>query len=880
MRSFSKKCMALCLALLLTLSCFAALPVAAAAPSGRFVFDSLRSERNKIYPSEERITLSVSEGDHSFSLRGLSLVAGESDAIYLSLINRCGATEVELSYTYEENAIKKTATARKALSPDTAEAQILLLDAPHITKNVSAITLSFSSDEQMDGTVVLEALFNFSCYVDDTAYEAAFTKCHYDEKSNTVEIEGDLSFEATAFYGDKHTLALFSLSSGEELHLSSKTPIARTGISLNFAFSVAVNSSDELFNRYVVAAVNEKGERIPLCAPMYPTLSVAARTDEIGFKGFHADSFSAVLDAAPGVEIVDVYLDQLQDNANGGILYAGEHSYYHFDQDYVEELDRRVRNLTGIGAHVYLRFLISPDANGFSFTDYSDPGLEIVNKLPAIRGQNAQRDIYAFTDFITARYADATIGRVSGIILGRCADLAATHAYNAEDDLAAYTKLYATALNLISGAAARNIPDINMIVPLSDRIWPGVMSEAQLSGEYYSELFLTSLFSTLTSQVMKPQPFALMLESAALPDRVSGVTGKTYGIDRLQDYFDMVDRVKAGHALTLSQHIFYVWTPNSTESEDALKAAYLLQYLALWRNDAVSAFVVDAAGDAKSTRALSYLARYIDTDEFEIVAQAALRALGVDSVSELYEDMQAKELQQRRIHRTALTTDAYSGSLTPTGSYTIWNFNAATGPLGWYTGNACTDLSVLTATDRSRSLTAQMDGKGDYGDIAYHFPEATDLTFAPMMRMTVGVQGVSNTRYEVQLRTIGVSDTVLASAIVNEGDTTELFLDLTSNKAALDAVRGLRLVARSLDGETQEFDLHLYTFVMESDTLTGTELAQRINAILRGTDDTNGSDEEKRDFTRPLVVSAIVLMVSVAITAFFVVRRKTKNRAR
>ena len=886
MRDLFKKGIALMLVFVFTLSCLFSLVTSVAAEEAggqRFVFSALRSAQGITYDANgSTLTLALSSDDATFEAQELSLIASGSNAIYLALTNSCGADAVSISYSYKENDIKKTQTVRKAASADASVMQTLIFETPHIMDEVEDLTLTFHSQTALHGTVTLYALFNYSTYVDETVYEASFAKCHYDALSGRIEIEGTLSFEATAFYGDKHTLALFSLYAGEELHLSNKTPIARTGISLNFAFSVEVNSSDEIFNRYVVAAVNEKGERIPLCAPIFPGITRAASTAVPGYKGFHTQDLTDVIDVVPSIEIVDVYLDRLPDTNDEGILYAGEHAYYHFNQEYVDTLDRQVRNLVGMGTQVYLRFLISPDANGLSFTDYSEAGLGVVNKLPAIHSQSAQRDVYAMTDFLTSRYADQTVGRISGVILGRSADLSSVYSYTAADDMETYVKLYATVLNLVSGATVRNVPNAQIILPISDRIWPGAMDEAQLGGGYYAELFLPALLEAMSDLSLEPAAFSLMLESHTLPDRVSGSAGNTYGMDRLSALLPTV-RVLHGRYSFMSESTLFCWLPDMQADAEDLKAAYLLLYVSLMRQPLVNSFIVDFSLAEKEradcAEVLTYLARYIDTDQLDTVAMAALRHLGVGSLQELYDDLSAAELQNRRYYRTALTQGGYTSATAITGSYTVWNFTTATGSLGWYAGSSCQDLSVLTELDRSRSLTARMGAESAFGDVAFHFAEATDLSFAPLIKLDAMVQGVADTRYEIQLRLIGNESVLLSSAIVENGVRGTLYLDLCAVKDRLSSVRGLRLVARPLDAVGEEFELHLYSFTLESDTLQTDALTERINSMLRGTGTHDDADEQKRDLTRPLVVSAVIVVASIAIAVVLVIRRKIKKSA-
>lgn len=877
-----KKCISLVLALMLALSAFSLLPVAAAkadetASGTRFVFSSLVSENGAVYETEDApVSLLLNAASARFDAKGLEMLTLTSNAFYVSLVNESSANAVHITYTYTENSIPKQETVSHSLTKRSGVVQSFTVGAPHIDENISALSFAFSSDEGMSGSVTLSAFFNLSTYIGEDHDEVTITRCHYNAETGKIEIAGGVSYEAAVFYAGQ-TLALFALAADEELHLSSKTPIDRTGVSFEFSFEVDADSADALFYRYVVAAVNDQGERIPLSAPVFPTMSATTYHEETGFKGFHAESLSTVLDCAPGIEIVDVYLDRLHGTQSSGILYAGEHSYYYFDAEYVNEIDRRVRNLTGIGTHVYLRFLVSADANGLSYTDYSETDIGVVNKLPVIRNEKAQQDVYAITNFLTARYADTSIGRISGIVLGRSADRGATYSYASADGLAAYTALYATTLNLIAGTAVRNISDIRIVVPISDRIWPGYLTEEQLEKDYFPVFFLPSLLCALTAQVLEPQPFSLMLESQALPDRVSARVGDTYGVEGIADLLSMVEAQSAAHGY-LDTSVFYAWTPCESADADQLKAAYLYLYLALLRREEVESFITDLslAGDAQS--ALTYLACYVDTDRFDEVSESAMIALGIGSIKDLYEDLEESAVKKRRIRRTSLTQQGYQGSIMPLGSYTIWNFSAATGTLGWYVGNGCKSLSAMTDANGQRALRARMDAGADYGDVAYHFSTPTDLSFAPLMNMQLAVNGVANARYEVQLRLCGERETTIASAVLTSGEKQTLYFDMIASKEAIGGVRSLRLVARALDGQSEDFEFSLYAFTLESETLGSAELAERVIALGQGSTENGADEEEKRDLTRPLIISAIVVLASAAITAFVIFGTKTRQR--
>ena len=870
-----KKTVAAITALFLLISALGVLPVFAAEEEISFVFSSLQSSDGS-HPADDALTLSLEAGT-TYTASGISLLSGNTNAIYVSLTNRSGATALLLTYSYELYGVPSQETIERPLSQGT-EKQSIVFSTPHISENVTAITLSFVCPGAATGTVTLHSFFNFSTYDAQESGDATFSTCYYDSESKSIKIVGDLSYAATVRY-EGQTLALFALTAGENLHLSNKSPIARAGISFNFSFSVAVESSDDIFSRYVVAAVTQNGDRIPLCTPAYPSVPCAEVRKSEGFKGFHSQSLSDVLDATPGATFVDVYIDRLlpQVAPTDSVPYAGEHSYYYFAKSYLDDIDRRVQNLSGIGCDVYLRFLISADANGRSFTDYSETGEGIVNKLPAIRSENARREIYSVTAFLAERYVGSNL---CGIVLGRSADLSETHSYATCASLAEYSELYASALNLIAGAARRYIPDLQIVVPLSDTVWSGKMGDSLLQGQYPSELFLGALFASLEAQVLEPQPFSVMMETAALPDRVTGSKGTTYGLDRFGGFIQLLQGFSKYSYF--ENDIILSWLPDAQSSDQQLKAAYLLYYGTLFQNGRVGAFITDLslaemAGETRQGNALSHLVRYINTDRINEAAASALKLLGVSGVEELFVGYDTAQLAQRRIYNLSLYEGGYKSAPTIAGSYTAFDFTVATGTMDWYAGSNCIDLSVLTDSDSSyRSLTARVSGEGGYGDIAYSFHSPTDISFAPLMKMELGITAATAQRYQLQLAFVTEKATVTASAIVNAGERSVLYFDLNSQQALLKDVRCIRVIARALDGTAEAFNLCFYTFTMESEVLDSATIAKMVNEIRRTAPITDSTEDGDRlDYTLPLVATALVVLASAAVIALLVIKRKS-----
>ena len=141
----------------------------------------------------------------------------------------------------------------------------------------------------------------------------------------------------------------------------------------------------------------------------------------------------------------------------------------------------------------------------------------------------------------------------------------------------------------------------------------------------------------------------------------------------------------------------------------------------------------------------------------------------------------------------------------------------------------------------------------------------------------VAVKGTAGTRYEVQLRFIANGALTYASAVVNEGENVPLYLDLTDASFALTDLRAIRVMARPLDGESGEFELHFGGMNVQSAELDEKALSDRVNAIWQN----NAADESgdpERDYAVPLLVTAIVVVASLVVCVLFAMHHKRKKR--
>lgn len=855
------------LALLLCLSAVCPLYASAedAIESTAFIFSNLSREDTVYEIRDGHVTLPLQEGA-VFRANELSAItaAGQTNALYIQLINRSEATELVVQYRYVLYTPQQ-AEIRKAILPSSETEQALILAVPNVD-TMTELSLSFNAAA---GEVVLCSLFNVS--VHDRAFEELVNveSCRYDAQTNAVNISGTIGWETAVRYAGS-TLALFSIAPDEESYLFNKVPILRAEISSRFSFSFAVAGVEDLFYRYIIAVITPSGERVPLTTPYYPTVAVSAAASDSAFKGFATENAEKIVDMGGQSAVLDVYLDRLQTKQSSGVLYTGDHSYYYFDADYIASIDRYVKNMTGIGCCVYLRFLISPSANDNTFACYTEPEEALYSKGIYIRNEEALLNVYALTDFLTRRYADDTHGKISGIILGRSVNRAALYNRTDEHTLARDSEYYAAAYSLVSGVACRNASDLAIFVPLSDSAVGSSISSAELTGDYPADLYLHSFLSTLKDYYLDPPCINILIES-------EGDTSGAYSPAnraRLQDLILNAHRIFDGTQLTVA----CLWRPDAGMSEKALQDAYVCQFLQSRTSGFVTKSILDITHLANSEqeevlRALEYVAQHIDSDHYESALASTLARLG-DRAKEL--GYHPSSYYTRGVYRATMTKGGY-GNARPIGSLTIWQFSGATGARNWYPlGTA--PQTHLYASNETTYLSAAISSSDEYGGFANAFLHGAELRYAPLLRLDMGILGESGAQYELRVQLIGTSSTVLASTVLLAGEQTSLTVDLSPMAEKISDVHALRLSARRIDGKADAATILLQSVALESETYSAEELKN----ILNTSQPQDGNGDHTGFFSsaliRPILITTLVVLISIGAAALCILFYKRKKR--
>lgn len=856
----------------------------------RFMFEALKGEETAL---NENGSVSLFELSHTQTLTTMGarpVGSGvSSNALYISLHNKTAAT-LYLTVSYSTNRDAAPQTVEFVFAPSTQKSAQWKY-APYIASmkgdSEMQLELRFEGELSEEDSVTLYSFYDISMYdqneeiVSDTDWanwvdSANIEHCYYEPGATAEEGVIRISGTIQSFFeeDESSSLALFAFGPDDQdtSGVITKTPVARMAINKFFSFTVAAPGAEEIHSRYAVALITKEGKRNLLCRPTYPDVAAADVPENQGFKGFHTDSMHTVLDSGADLEIVDVYLDRLllrSSDSSDSILYAGQHSYYFFNKNEIQALDQRVRNLSGNGCEVYLRFLVSGTATGLSYVNQADTQEGIVNMGVDIKSEAALLEIHAITDFLTDRYCGNGGGKISGIILGRSADQSLTYANVGMQSLAAYSKKFATYLNLVAGAARNNISSLRIVVPISDRPHGDTVEINNLAGDYFADLFLESLLLAMEGMIRTPADFTVMLES-----HEGNMPTEPDDMDNVLSFIDTVGKSAAQHTF-LDGKVLYAWNPSAQYTSADLQAAYAFRYIALFFREDVRSFIVDLSLNREAqavSRELKYLLSVIDTPQGSALLKEITESYGYD-----FGAYDPTALIVKYTDKANITQNGYEQGRTPTGSYTLFDASRSDTRSEWLAGSSCDGVSVI-----DRTLVAKMraDGSDEYAGITYAFGGLKNYSVAPLMRFSLGIAANganASTLYEVQIRLRGANRTLLATTVISAGETQMLYLDLSGYTKNLEQLGSICILVRPLDGSAVPYELKLNTVTLESTTLNSTELAEQIAIHINEGEGEQASSED-RDYTTPILITVFVVFFSLLLIAAVTLRHLRSKR--
>jgi len=332
------------------------------------------------------------------------------------------------------------------------------LFALDLTEPLTSYELTVSGAE--DSAFSLHSV-RFYFYDEASAAEEAIgsvTACRLSQDAKTLTVSGKLSSSAVITYMDG-SIAVFETD--ENGHFDKTRPLAVTGISTRFTFTLDAVPLSLITGFYQVVVIAEDGSVIPFDEPrtVVGTESPGESSSVLGLSGAEeADTFSANASHV----IVDVFLDRLLSERADGRLCSWKNAHYYLDSDYLDRLDQEIRFYTATGMDIYLRFLSATDLSALHLTLPSEDPDALYYALDGTspEGENL---LSAMTNFLTGRYTE-----IAGIILGYRLDDIRLHAGDAES-LLAFADNYVRCARLIYHIAIRNgHTDILLYMPMGN----------------------------------------------------------------------------------------------------------------------------------------------------------------------------------------------------------------------------------------------------------------------------------------------------------------------------------------------------------------------------------------------------------------------------
>lgn len=653
------------------------------------------------------------------------------------------------------------------------------------------------------------------------------------DKKN-VRVTGGVGYDAALAYSGSR-LELYVLESYEdERDVKGKERAASLAMTSKFDFYLDMPDDFSPAKKYVVCIKNADGDPVFVDTAKYVSncsiLAPAASKDApASKKGILAKSGESAFELDAGCVVYDITLNDLLSEKSAGYLHTQGKTYYRFDIDAVNALDKKIADACNAGAAVYLR-LEGKDPDG------RERALEVNDKESASL-------LSAVVDFLTSRYDSAKSGRLAGFIVGRKVDLANENYYSGDMPLGAFVREYARTLALVYNTARTNSPHCKIFVPVSDSFAPHDFSYASLSGGAYDKrTFLSSLASALSD--IGDFDLSVFLECGEFftDEREDAVCASNVGL-----FCDFLSGLYVHSFAPFGGVAFYFDT--SDIPSDALGAALCYSYYACLPLPEIEAFIIKI--DGAESEDIKELIRYIDTDRAAAFTAQYAGYFGADDFGEI---LSLPYLPEKKLYTGELVTDGYEYA----GSYLLWNFDSAYSTLGWKEGIGCTGLFHVKE-EGAAYISASFDRSP--GSIVY-VRDSMQSGFAlfDALKFDIGVSGTDAAELSVIIKGGGFS--FERYALLGEGDSSVIF-----GISDVSDAREIRSVEIRVSGGETPPTLKLYKVSGISKSMDDGALAAAMSV--------------KTDTERPFNSMWIVIMVTLAVAsvaAFFIIGKKEKEK--
>ncbi len=751
-----------------------------------------------------------------------------------------GTMEMRYSYLNEETGNLTTKAYSVALE-SSADNFTYIVPLEYADRMIS---LSFLFDVAREGDITVHSIEAVELYDSDKSdIHGEISRCDFISGEGTVKIKGKI-FHDFLIKHTRYTLNCYRLSTAEtvsDVISSGAKPVASAKMSSEFQITYKAGRQDKLaaVSRYAIVATDGE-EYIEILPPFHVDGNQSKTSkDSSDIKGICTPNAFHVTGSGVGVSVVDVYLDLLTNKRKSGFLYSIGDTHVYFDSEYVEEIDKKIKNLCASGCSVYIRLLINADREDVFLPYAADTESGAVYSAIEVKTEEAKLHLFAVIDFLTTRYSSHADSEIDGYIMGRSVNIPDKYNGSTDSALVSYSDSLASAMEIIALSASVTLKDIKMIVPVS--------VDAESAEGYDPELFLTSLCNRLDEP--GGLDFTVMLESRDLYVSAEGtsLSSSPYIFDEagrlipnnelvivssentqsiefsthISELEKMLARL-AKHSSSAPDRYIYFWEPAASESDENVLIAYIYMYYSFVFSNQSESFILSL--ENTDDPMLIQLVKYIDTarnQNGELVSFLP-EVFGAMSWIEIMPDFNGANLIYR-----IFSEAGNSDNVSPSGKYVLFDFSTSFGVLDWFEGDGCQGLSLVSEAGE-KFLCAVMDENSEHSEIAYCFDYPEKLDIAPYLNFEFSVGSDVSEKYSVKITVRSGKNVIEAEDIFSGGKKCGFTVDISkiASKADIDSVR---ICVRSLGEEEGSYDFKLLRVSALSKTLSDEQLSRAIS---------------------------------------------------
>lgn len=791
----------------------------------------------------------IADSTQKIGFSGRFLRPAQTKVNHLRLFITTGGVggKLEIRYSYFNKAVGGLTTKSAYVTlKDSAENFSYLVPFDDID---SIISLSFLFDVARSGGITVHRVETTDLYLPTNKdVYGEISKCTYSANDGTVTVKGKIFHEFLIKHHD-YTLYFYRLdgtNTVEDTILAGEKPVASSKMSSEFKMTYKAGRQDKLAVLSYYAIVASDGKEFVQILPEFHITKEESKipTDNSQIKGLCTDSSLGLSGMGVGVSIVDVYLDRLMGRKKSGYIYSVGSTNFYFDSDYVNVIDKRVKKFCVAGSSVYLR-LLSDDVEGIF---YSSENVTHESKT----------QLFSIIDFLTSRYSDHSNGKIKGYVIGTAMN--SFKIYGKEKtDISSVSRSVAEAMEVIALSASVSMPDARIILP--------VLTDNSGGIEYDVELFLHSLCNRIDE--FGGLDFTVMLESSEIYFPTNSATSDKIEFNtHISSIENMMTRLKENSSSVTDSYIYF-WNPDPSETDERLKPAYAYMYYRLLASQSCDSFILSTNRSLESS--FLELVRNIDTlkNKNGEITDFVLQLLGASAWDEVIPGFGKLKIPVRIFDEVT-----ESANMSAKGEFVLFDFSSSLGTLGWFEGDGCLSLSVISNTGE-KFLSGMMENYDGNAEILYHFDRPEKLSMAPYLCFDLSVGENDSEKYSLEVTVRSGRNVVSARYVLSGGERKSIVVDI-SNIAEKAPIDSLSVCVDALKGNVENYRLYLYSVSALSETMDDTELEAAVHRARTDSNMGTISDSTSKTPDYEFVVALAGLLVVCVIVAGIYDRNKEK----